>query len=326
MDDRLLSRFFHHIILDLEQQERCRVVLPDNSAVVLSKHEVGGGIRNFIVFVTAVDPHLKLSNKDVLLRAIQGNDKLKHFHIDTVAWKSKRRPTSPDDLFWQHVVKIVYANKDNLESVSLNPCYHLLFPAIRDLSNLRVLELTFDNQFSVMDFAVNYVRGTWPRLEVLVVRLSGFHPLRPAIVDVIFGEAYPALKSLFLQGFTPDVNISRFLSSCHLLTRLSLLTPVDEFPFEPPYQFVLPSMSSLKELAITDRHITHYYTHVQTVVSTIILYDEQWPIEPFSDTHVNTVSHLSSSSVFPSLQTVVFRSILDSTVEKVFDLSYSTDE
>lgn len=299
-------------------------MLPSNGAIAFTEQKLWDRLGDFIVLITIVDPRLKLSNKDVLLRAIEGEDNLKHFHIDTDKWRSKRCRTTADDWFWQYIVKILHANKGNLESLSLNPCYHVLFPGIRVLSNLKVLELTFDEQFFVMDFAAKYVRGTWPCLEVLVVKLTGFHPLRRVVVDTIFGDVYPALKSLYLRGFTPDVHISQFLLCCPLLSRLSLLTPVDEFPFEPPYEFVMPSMSSLEELAITERHISHYYTHVQLFVSTIILYDEGWAIEPFPDTHVNTVARLCSSSAFPSLQTVIFRSVLDSTVENVIDLLRTT--
>ncbi|KLO05254.1 hypothetical protein SCHPADRAFT_947072 [Schizopora paradoxa] len=312
---RRVSKSFQRIVLEVEQRDRCRIVIPVHRTVTRVEEEKCNYLSRCIVLVAFVEPDLKLSDDEVLARAVEGKDDVKHIHIHGKARTSTLQEISE---FWQHVLAILHANDDKLQSVSLNPCHHVLFPDVRLVSSLKVLELTFDERFSVMEFASKYVKGTWVTLELLVVRLSGFHPLRSVIVDVIFGDEYPVLRSFYLYGFAPNDCIHRFLLSCPSIAQLSIITPKEEFPFEPTYQFVLPSMPSLEELAVTERHIPHYCARTQSTLSIIVLYDENWPVHPFSADHHKIVSKLLSSVVFPSLRTVMFRSVLNSEIERIF--------
>lgn len=263
-----------------------------------------------------VDPNFVLSTK-TLGQVLETITNLEHLHLDIAQENNCDREN-----FLRTALTIVEStlskNKNTLASITTNACSFRIIEAISSLPNLKVLVLTIPDTFEVMLYGMEHVRGEWPSLEVAVIKLQCFDPLRPRFVQAFTDDTFPSMTSLAIIGSTPCCCVHAFLESHPSLDRLSFVTPDERFPFPPSYDFIMPPMNSLVELCITSRHYSYFCKNTQPFLITLILYDEELPEVPFLLRNRQFLLGIYSSHAFPLLQYLVVRS----TIDKYFELKF----
>lgn len=212
-------------------------------------------------------------------------------------------------------------NGDTLESIALNCCSNGIMEYMRSLPKLKVLVLTVTDTFNVTKYNFRRVGG-WPSLEVVVVNLQCLEQHRARFVDIFVCCEFPVLTSFAILGSPPFLPVQHLLAAHQNdIRRISLITPNEHYPFNIPYDFVLPYMPNLTELSFSYPHHKRFNKNVQPSVKKLIIHDEEQPVESLLNQHKGFVHKLSRDTAFPTLECIILRSTVHSSFETTHNVS-----
>ena len=320
----LTSIFFFGMVFEFERRDACFFIIPHcTPSYRMQKYVQTATTFSQITHLSIDDAGFKLTTTS-LARILDSVTRLCHLHLDI----GLQRYSLRHEGFHRRILAIVESallnNKLTLESLTLNTCSVRIMEIIRAFKGLKVIVLTITDIFEVAKYNPVPMPDAWPSLEVAVLKLRCFDPLRPTFVEHFLNHQFAALTSLSVVGSPLCSCVHNFLVDHeHQIERLSFICPDEHSFFSSPYQFVMPSMTNTYELSFTTRHYPNFTSCIHKGIDRLLLYDELMPDIPFNDYHADFMKRVAKEPAFPNVEHIILRSTRDYDFEVPFTVERS---